>query len=132
MPEKPQAAVAGTWQLRGDILRSHPADFATFEAELPQMNLLRFDDEIELRSWDHVPAGFVQTSAIYEHAATEALRRGWPVRQLSGTHLHPTLQPEETAAAIAAIARELLSRQSCGGATTLGDRPTFGNHEGFE
>jgi hypothetical protein len=92
-----------------DILRSREKDFAIFESELPQMNLRWFDDEIELRSWDHVPAGFVQTSAIYEHAAEEALRRGWPVRRLSGTHLHPTLQPEETAAAIAETARELVS-----------------------
>ena len=45
------------------------------------------DDAIELADWDHIPAGFIQTSAIYDHATVEAQRRGWPVTNLHGTHL---------------------------------------------
>jgi hypothetical protein len=90
-----------------DILARDPVALAHFEQELPQMNVGWFDDTIDLAGWDHVPAGYLQTSPIYDHAAAEALRRGWPLRRLHGTHLHPTLQPSETAAAILAIARQL-------------------------
>jgi hypothetical protein len=90
-----------------DRLASDPAAFAQFEKELPRMPLEWFDDTIELANWDHVPAGFIQTSKIYDHAAVEAERRGWPVTRLRGTHLHPTLSPEETAEAILAISHRL-------------------------
>jgi hypothetical protein len=49
------------------------------------MHIGWFDDAIELANWDHIPAGFIQTSAIYDHAAAEAQRRGWPVTNLQGT-----------------------------------------------
>jgi len=41
------------------------------------MTLSWFDDVIDLVPWDHVPAGYIQLSAIYDHAAEEALRRAW-------------------------------------------------------
>jgi pimeloyl-ACP methyl ester carboxylesterase len=90
-----------------DILASDPLAFAQFENELPKMQVDWFDDTIELASWDHIPAGFIQTSRIYDHAAAEAQRRGWPVTRLQGTHLHPTLRPAETADAILSISRRL-------------------------
>jgi hypothetical protein len=90
-----------------DILASDPVAFAKFEGELPKMRVDWFDDTIELAGWDHVPAGFIQTSAIYDHAAAEAQRRGWPVARLQGTHLHPILRPVETADAILSMTRRL-------------------------
>ena len=66
-----------------------------------------FEDTINLANWDHVRAGFIQTSPIYDHAFAEAQRRGWPVTRLQGTHLHPTLQPAETADAIISMSRQL-------------------------
>jgi hypothetical protein len=90
-----------------DILASDPAAFARFESGLPRMHIAWFDDAIELDGWDHVPAGFIQTSAIYDHATAEAQRRGWPVANLQGTHLHPTLHPAETARAILSMSRQL-------------------------
>jgi hypothetical protein len=90
-----------------DILARDPVALSQFERELPQMNISWFDDTIDLASWDHVPSGYLQTSTIYDHAAAEALRRGWPLQRLDGTHLHPTIQPAETAAAILAITRQL-------------------------
>jgi hypothetical protein len=60
-------------------------------------------DMIDLAPWAHIPSGYIQTSAFYDHAADEAQRRGWPVVRIKGTHLHPTLQPDETAAAIQEI-----------------------------
>jgi hypothetical protein len=97
-----------------DILARDAAAFARFESGLPQMHISWFDDAIELAGWDHIPAGFIQTSAIYDHAAVAAQRRGWPVANLRGTHLHPTLHPAETANAILAMSHQLVpgARQS--------------------
>jgi hypothetical protein len=92
-----------------DVLARDAAALAQFEDGLPRMHVGWFDEAIELADWDHIPAGYVQTSAIYDHAAAEAQRRGWPVANLHGTHLHPTLQPEETAKAILAMSRQLVS-----------------------
>ncbi|MGZ5923891.1 MAG: alpha/beta fold hydrolase [Rhizomicrobium sp.] len=93
-----------------DILARDPAALAAFESGLPRLSVDWFDDTIELANWDHVPAGFIQTSAIYDHSAAEAHRRGWPVARLQGTHLHPTLSPAETAGAIIAMSHLLVSR----------------------
>ena len=90
-----------------DMLASDPAAFAEFENGLPKMQVDWFDDTIELASWDHIPAGYIQTSKIYDHAAAEAQRRGWPVTRLQGTHLDPTLRPAETAEAILSMSRRL-------------------------
>jgi hypothetical protein len=92
-----------------DILARDVAAFARFEEGLPRMHVGWFDEPIELAAWDHIPAGYIQTSAIYDHAAAEAQRRGWPVANLNGTHLHPTLQPQETADAILAMAQQLVT-----------------------
>ncbi|WP_315838338.1 alpha/beta hydrolase [Bradyrhizobium prioriisuperbiae] len=91
-----------------DILASDAVAFAQFESELPRMHIDWFDDTIELANWDHIPAGLIQTSAIYDHAAAEAQRRGWPVMKLQGTHLHPTLRPAETADAILSMSRHFV------------------------
>jgi hypothetical protein len=90
-----------------DILTSDPIAFAQFEIGLPKMRVAWFDNTIELASWDHIPAGYIQTSKIYDHAMVEAVRRGWPVARLNGTHLDPTLRPVETADAILAMSRRL-------------------------
>jgi hypothetical protein len=90
-----------------DSLARDRESFESFEMGLPRMTLGWFDDVIDLAPWGHVPAGYIQLSAIYDHAAEEALRRAWPVRRMQGTHLHPTLEPDETAAAIQAVCREL-------------------------
>jgi hypothetical protein len=90
-----------------DILAGDPVAFARFENGLPKMQAGWFDDTIELASWDHIPAGYIQTSKIYDHATLEAQRRGWPVARLHGTHLDPTLRPVETADAILSMSRRL-------------------------
>jgi hypothetical protein len=90
-----------------DLLARDPVAFAAFERGLPTLSVAWFDDTIALAGWDHVPAGFIQCSPLYDHAAAEARRRGWPVVNLHGTHLHPTLAPAETMRAIVSMAREL-------------------------
>ena len=91
-----------------DILARDPKAFAAFESGLPTLSVDWLDDTIALANWDHIPAGLIQTSAIYDHSAVEAQRRGWPVTRLQGTHLHPTLNPAETAGPIIAISPQLL------------------------
>lgn len=104
------AADKGRASLVGiDVLARDATAFARFEDGLPRMHIGWFDEAIELAEWDHIPAGFIQTSAIYDHATAEAQRRGWPAVNLHGTHLHPTLQPEETANAILAMSRQLVT-----------------------
>ena len=93
-----------------DVLARDPVAFAEFENELIRFPADWFDDTIELANWDHIPAGFIQTSPFYDEVATEAQRRGWPVVRLQGTHLHPTLSPAETASAILSISQQLISR----------------------
>ena len=90
-----------------DILKNDGDAFAQFESGLPKMHVDWFDETVELTRWDHIPAGFIQASKLYDHAAAEARRRGWPVINSEGTHLDPTLRPAETATAVAAIARTL-------------------------
>jgi Alpha/beta hydrolase family len=94
-----------------DILAGDPPAFAQFEDGLPRMHLDWFDDTIELAAWDHIPAGFIQTSGIYDHATAEAQRRGWPVMRPQGTHLDPTLRPAVTADAILSMSRQLGTNQ---------------------
>lgn len=98
--DRERAALVGIDQLAGD-----QAAFAQFERGLPAMNVAWFDDTIHLTDWAHIPAGYIQTSDIYDHAAAEARRRGWPVTHLHGTHLDSTLRPHVTAEAILAMAR---------------------------
>jgi hypothetical protein len=90
-----------------DLLARDATAFAAFEAELPLLPESWFDDTIELAAWDHVPAGFIRTSAVYDHATAEAKRRGWPVAHLHGTHLDPTLRPAEMAAALIAMSGKI-------------------------
>ena len=90
-----------------DLLARDSTAFAEFERELPSMSLDWFDDVIELAGWAHVPSGFIQCSPIYDHAALEARRRGWPVITLCGTHLHPMLEPADTMHALLRLVRQL-------------------------
>jgi pimeloyl-ACP methyl ester carboxylesterase len=76
-----------------------------FRRDQPRMTRNWFDDAINLAPWGGVAAGYVQLSRFFDRSAEEAEKRGWPVMRLNGTHLHPTLEPEETAAAILEICR---------------------------
>lgn len=84
--------------------------FAAFEQDQPRVAASWFNDTIDLTPWVDTPTGYIQTSGFYDHAAEEAKARGWPLLRLRGTHLHPALQPDDTARAIAAIAGELVDR----------------------
>ena len=101
--DHPQRSFTGIDELAGDANA-----FASFEKDQPRVPVSWFDDTIDLAPWAHHRAGYIRTSGFCDHAAEAAEARSWPLRRLQGTHLHPTLQPNETAAAIAAIARVLV------------------------
>ena len=83
---------------------------ALFENDQPRVPAAWFDDAIDLESWTHIPAGYIQTSKFCDHAAAAAEAQGWPSLRLQGTHLHPTLQPDEMARSIAVVAGKLIDR----------------------
>ena len=90
-----------------DVLQRDTHEFALFEQGLPRLRADWFNDKVELGHWEHVPAGYIQASQIYDHAMAEARRRGWPVAKLDGTHLDPTLRPVEMSEAIISMTRLL-------------------------
>jgi pimeloyl-ACP methyl ester carboxylesterase len=90
-----------------DALRRDALAYAHFETGLPKLTVDWFNDEIKLERWDHVPAGYIQTSKIYDHASAEAQLRGLAVINLNGTHLDPSLRPVEMSAAIMAMSHSL-------------------------
>lgn len=100
-----RAAVIGI-----DRLARDPAAFAAFEQTLPRMTKVWFAETIDLEPWSHIPACYIQISDIYDHAMAEAKARGWPVLRLQGTHMHPTLAPDEMAAAILKMSDALAER----------------------
>jgi hypothetical protein len=51
-----------------DILRSDRNALARFESGLPKMHVSWFDETMDLARWDHIPAGFIQASRLYDHA----------------------------------------------------------------
>jgi hypothetical protein len=93
-----------------DRLANDSLAFAEFERELRRFPANWIHDAIEISAWEHVSAGYIQTSELYDYAADEARSRGWPVTTLRGTHLHPVLEPEETANAITGMIRRLTDK----------------------
>jgi pimeloyl-ACP methyl ester carboxylesterase len=96
---------------RADIgitaLQADPKAWDAFKLDQPRMTRDWFRDEIDLPPWSDVAAGYVQLCRFFDRSAEEAEKRGWPVVRLKGTHLHPTLEPEETAEAILRVCRSL-------------------------
>jgi hypothetical protein len=75
-----------------DILASDPVAFARFENGLPKMRVDWFDDTIELARWDHIPAGYIQTSEIFDHATLESAAT-WLASCETARHASPSYSP---------------------------------------
>ena len=70
---------------------------AFFEESLPPMP----------PSWGARRAGYLLFSEGYVETAREAQARGWPVREVSGEHLHMLVDPAGVATALTDLATEL-------------------------
>ena len=55
-------------------------------------------------SWPACRCAFLQFSPGYREPAAAARRRGWPVRELPGDHLHMLIDPDAVAAALIDLA----------------------------
>jgi hypothetical protein len=74
-------------------------------AEQPRLPLRYFEASVPAPAgWDDRRCAFLLFSAGYEREAGQARERGWPVRTLSGEHLHQVVDPDGVARALAGIA----------------------------
>lgn len=65
------------------------------------------------------PSAYLLFSAGYQQEAAEARRRGWPVTELAGDHLHMLSSPASVAAAITGLADQAAGQA----ASPVGTRP---------
>lgn len=82
-----------------------PTVKTAFVAELPRIPIGWFDDTFDMLDWSRCRRGFLRTSSVLDSHADDAESRGWPVIRIEGTHLHPTIEPEETGTALREICR---------------------------
>ena len=80
---------------------------AILASEIPELRLDWFEDQFEMPDWSKSAKYFIRTSQVMDEEGDRAEGAGWSVIRLDGTHLHPTLQPEATAAELATICKTL-------------------------
>jgi hypothetical protein len=58
--------------------------------------------------WPDAPCGYVRFSPgpAYEEPAAEAVRRGWPLREIAGDHFHMLVDPASVAGALLLLGGE--------------------------
>jgi hypothetical protein len=97
------------WFPEADPAEVYPTEAAmtAVEADARPLPLAFFEESVPPGDGPPDGAGYLLFSAGYEPAAAQARRRGWPVRELPGTHLHPLVAPAEVAAAIVSLAAAL-------------------------
>jgi pimeloyl-ACP methyl ester carboxylesterase len=75
--------------------------------ELPRLPLSYFDARVPAVKLAAAGCGYVLLSEPYAAEATQARSRGWPVRELPGTHLDIVTRPVPIADAIMSLAKQL-------------------------
>jgi hypothetical protein len=58
--------------------------------------------------WTDIPSGYLLFGPPYDSLAAEARRRGWPLKQVPGQHLHMVVDPEAVAGALSDLASSLV------------------------
>jgi hypothetical protein len=81
---------------------ARPLPLAFFEEDLPPAP----------DSWRACHPAYLRFSEAYQEPADEAARRGWPMRELAGEHLHMVVDPPGVAAAITALAADAAGQAS--------------------
>jgi hypothetical protein len=77
---------------------------AAVEADARPLPMEFFEESVPPGGRPVDRAGYLLFSAGYEAAAAQARRRGWPVRDLPGSHLHPLVAPADVAGALIELA----------------------------
>ena len=93
-PEDVAAAVPGHAAGQAAMAEAAPLPLAFFTESLPPVP----------PSWPDCCPGYLRFSDGYHAPAAEAARRGWPVRELPGEHLHMLADPAGVAGALLALA----------------------------
>lgn len=74
-------------------------------ADIPRLPLSFYDEGCDVPSgWSDEPAGYVLLSDAYRIWAEAARSYGWPVVEVSGTHLEIVNRPDDVASAILQVA----------------------------
>ncbi len=84
---------------------------ARITSDIPQLPHSWFDDQFEMPDWDHAAKGFVQLCPWFDSEAARAEKMGWPIVRVKGIHLHPAVEPAETASAIITCLTQMERRQ---------------------
>lgn len=91
-------------------------DAATAErvrAQERRLPLAYFEADVPVSlGWDALPSAYVAFGDTYAGELARAVRRGWPVRRLTGAHLHMLVDPKQVAAMLLELARLLCSEPS--------------------
>jgi hypothetical protein len=99
------------WWSSADLSPLYPDDDTRriIEAEAPALPLAFFEEQLPETppSWRFLAKGYLRFSEAYEALANEARRRGWPVRDLPGEHLHMLVQPRLVAEELRGLADDL-------------------------
>ena len=77
---------------------------AAVETDARPLPLAFFEENVPSAGPPAGGAGYLLFSGGYQRAAAQARQRGWPVRELPGSHLHSLVAPEQVAAAITGLA----------------------------
>ncbi len=89
----------------GEVFPDEAARMAV-EADARPLPLAFFEENVPPGAAPSGGAGYLLFSAGYQRAAAQARQRGWPVRELPGSHLHSLAAPARVAAAIAGLAAD--------------------------
>ncbi len=80
-------------------------------AEEPRLPVSFYEEKLSVAAgWAQRPCGYLRLSEGYEAEAAAAGELGWPIRRLSGEHLHMMVDAEGVAQALQSLAGILISR----------------------
>lgn len=79
-------------------------------AEEPRLPVSFYEEKLSVPAgWARRPCGYLRLSEGYEAEAAAAGELGWPVRRLSGEHLHMVVDAAGVAEALQSLAGTLIS-----------------------
>lgn len=82
-----------------------PRNRALLESDMPRVPRALYDEVVALPTdWCDGAAGYIQLSDAYRSEMNEALRRGWPTKELDATHLASITHPDLVATEIIRMA----------------------------
>ncbi|MGZ6929806.1 MAG: alpha/beta fold hydrolase [Acidimicrobiia bacterium] len=90
-----------------EALVPDPARREALDAALPRVPLAAVEETPAAPTTWSGPAAYLRLSAVYGDEAAEATRRGWPVAEIRGGHLHFAVEEDEVADALVSLVLEL-------------------------